>query len=370
MNQPIGLMVQYINECLSGITKAPQMWGGPESVELQAMLLLELKALALRPHSFLRDHREFRKAYLEFVEREFGSLTRMHSALIEDDRLLELPTYITKLRSFIDDRLPAENPLLESDIALELQFSRRSNVPFAKVCGYFTKFQRSVNAAVIGARQRRALENRPFRVPSITEIPPNGSGPRVRIAFDNPDPSEQFDPFNVGSTLLNALDNTMTVADWACYGGNDVDAIRGKFFNNKAMRRVASATIGIFPGDEIEAVTIGGASLHREPLTIRAESTHRVLRVIDEETEPKAFDKIGNVERADFLQKWFILRVKHRVYQCWTPMRYDLFEKAVASAPAGKIRVQGTEHRAHKAEHHIIVKEVLDVDEPPSIFDV
>jgi len=71
MSDPRAIIVQRIDQSLDLLTGAPRMWGSPESMELQVLLLLEMRAVASRPHVMRGRPSGLRDAYEQFIRSLF-----------------------------------------------------------------------------------------------------------------------------------------------------------------------------------------------------------------------------------------------------------------------------------------------------------
>ncbi len=101
--ETIMVVLQRINRSLDAMAKAPRMWGSQESLELQALLLLEMKCAVLRPgeESFIRD------AYEAFIKDTFEDppATLLSCILHKAGRGEELSSHLQRFRLIVEERL-------------------------------------------------------------------------------------------------------------------------------------------------------------------------------------------------------------------------------------------------------------------------
>jgi hypothetical protein len=100
-------IVAYIDRRLATMIRAPGTWGSPESLELQALLLLEVRTFALRPRAHAENPYEVRNLYAQLVRRRFHcspNVSMAHTLCAEGD----LPQFIAALRDEVIARLPEE----------------------------------------------------------------------------------------------------------------------------------------------------------------------------------------------------------------------------------------------------------------------
>jgi hypothetical protein len=126
-------VLRWANERLDALLGAPPMWGSNEAVEMQALLLMELRALALRP---------------EASDAVFGLYT-----------------------AFLRKRFPKQGPAPLCEI---------EGAPFQATLAEFRRLL-DAKAAEAHATPRRSSRP-PFRRGSTPELPIMKSGPRLGMA--------------------------------------------------------------------------------------------------------------------------------------------------------------------------------------------
>ncbi len=92
----------WIDARMDSMLAAPQMWGSREAVELQALLLVELRSVVMRPTVDAEDSRRVLDAYAKFLARRFPNATP--APLFEHACREALPetTFTSVLREFSD----------------------------------------------------------------------------------------------------------------------------------------------------------------------------------------------------------------------------------------------------------------------------
>lgn len=80
-------LIAWLDERLAAILAAPPMWGSPDAVEAQVLLLLEMRAMVLQPAQTLAEPRGVLDAYIAHLVRRFpGQGSRpLHELLTDDD---------------------------------------------------------------------------------------------------------------------------------------------------------------------------------------------------------------------------------------------------------------------------------------------
>jgi hypothetical protein len=105
-------LMAYLDQRLASMDRAPGSWGSPESLEMQALLLLEIRTYVCRRTTYDTNPFETRNAYLRFVAREFpASKNTLMSSALGERASDDLPALIKKMREEIVAKLPPEDAL-------------------------------------------------------------------------------------------------------------------------------------------------------------------------------------------------------------------------------------------------------------------
>ena len=103
-------VIEYIDDRLETMQTAPGSWGSTESLELQALLLLELRTFILRRRAYERNPFEARNLYIKFVRDHFpGSPASLMNDAAGERSDLIVPKLIGELRRSFIERLPPES---------------------------------------------------------------------------------------------------------------------------------------------------------------------------------------------------------------------------------------------------------------------
>lgn len=104
--------IAYIDKRLTTIERAPRTWGSPESLELQTLLLLEVRSVLLR-HSMPQEKPfAVRLAYIGFIKRQLKHATAEFFApqLERLGRIDELPNLLAQFRDQVMALQKIEEP--------------------------------------------------------------------------------------------------------------------------------------------------------------------------------------------------------------------------------------------------------------------
>jgi hypothetical protein len=112
-------IVTWADQRIADMLAAPRMWGSDEAIEMQTLLLLELRALATRPEPELANPRRILDAYAAYLQKSYPD--RLHRPLFQlvepDDLGLSLAR---ELQNFVDVfrlDMMQDNPFQHSDVA-------------------------------------------------------------------------------------------------------------------------------------------------------------------------------------------------------------------------------------------------------------
>lgn len=102
--------IEYLDKRLATIDKAPGTWGSPESLELQVLLLLELRTFLLRPVAYRKNPFEVRSAFVRFIRQQVKGATAepLFVQLQRSGRVNELPQLLGEFRNHIVSDFVAE----------------------------------------------------------------------------------------------------------------------------------------------------------------------------------------------------------------------------------------------------------------------
>lgn len=114
------VIVTWVDQRMEDMLSAPRMWGSDEAIELQMLLLLELRTLALRPEELTANPRHILDAYAAFVAKIHPKTpNRPLSQIIETDHLglrlaAELRKFKNQMVSIDKGKKPVSNQVIEA----------------------------------------------------------------------------------------------------------------------------------------------------------------------------------------------------------------------------------------------------------------
>ncbi len=298
MSDTVTEAVAYIDRRLGMMKRAPKTWGSPESLELQALLLLELRTFLLRRRTYASDPYEVRDAYARFVAHKFPeSPGRFMADVLPAERLVqELPDLVAALRDEIVSTLGPEDPFRTAAVAVEVRFPAGfATPPFGKAARYVGRLISTIGAIVRGTGGRST--DAAFPVPDVRFSSHAGAGPSVMFAFDLPGGESA-----AIKAHLEALRKALSVVECAL-----IDHDRGLAQmcillpepHERTMIAQKVRRLRFTRG--IDEVRIGGEALQRLPSLLSADFGSRIDALIERIGTPYAVPDAWSSEAPELL---------------------------------------------------------------------
>lgn len=300
-------LIRWLDERTGAILEAPRMWGTcAETVEMQGLLLLEMRAFVLNPLVELREPRRVLDTYDAFLQKRFrradpGPLCRL---LGEDPEMKGLARELGAFRDALGRQTPEENPFLHSDVAVRLRFGRDRTPTASAFTGYYEEFRKAARALTRPldketGRVRKDVETvTDFELNDVRVRQSNGLPAEVLLLLQQQHPEQRsvegtFPEDEVRAGLLQLV----TMMEWA-RSGESVNALP---VDNQLQRtRLAVQAMRLFPSRGITTVELGGNLLGRsKPVELRTQDYARCIEVLSAATEPEPFDRVDEIRAID-----------------------------------------------------------------------
>lgn len=263
MGDLTGALVRHIDTRLDTMERAPNTWGSSESMDLQALLLLELRTFVLRRRTYENDPYEARDAYIGYVREHFPEAPASFlSSLVPHE---DLPRTIGEMRCDVVSVLGAEDPFEVAPIVLEIRFVKGSGAPFSAACRTFCRFERALRAVARAKGRKGAGAVIRLSTPEIRPL--DGGAAGVQMIVDTLAAGSAEEPARA------ALDSALELLCWWSGARDDEPAWMPRA---GASRDELLKYIGrLLPRGPIASVRIGGTLAGGAPIVVTREHRGR-----------------------------------------------------------------------------------------------
>lgn len=306
----------WIDETLDSMLKRPRMYGSAESVELQALLLLDLRAFIARPDAMERAPGGVFDAWLASFQRRHPGFTNvLPSAALgsihEGDEAAQFHALTEALDAFRRDLvadLAPDNPFAQHDLALAVRMQKGKRLPPAARIGSFYSLVGQVMRSVVrrgGARGKLPREYEDaiavFPAGGFEVVPENGIGAQIVMPFDWPQSTQPALPGvpSPETVVREAFGRFVSVAAWASEE-EPMQRLVQAVSDAPTRTRLALDAMRLLPAGDIEAVEIGGRAIVRElPVSLRPQARKKLLAVVAHEQKGEPFSALGTLRMVD-----------------------------------------------------------------------
>ncbi len=291
----------WAKQRMDDILEAPRMWGSNEAVELQVLLLLELRALALQPERELKNPRRILDAYTDYLGKTYPKKPNRPLFLITepDDLGLNLVAAFRAFLQAFEPTLLEENPFEHNQLAIRLRFKPGHTPKTSAVTGYYEEFRRAARATArrsgtstgrVAKQVERATD---FELADIRVTPRNGMPAETLLLLGT---TGQTD-FILDPLVHDALSGMVGLGEWASSNAG-VDELA--FDSVQRRTSLAVQTLRILPRGEVEEVALGGQMIGRpRPVVFRQGHEARILQAVGTSVPPQHFDRSDEIRAFD-----------------------------------------------------------------------
>jgi hypothetical protein len=352
-------LISWIDQRLDDMLQAPRMWGSRESVELQSLLLVELKAFVRHPSHSAEKPRYAVDAYLNFLRQHFPSRPNLPlHELLDEQPESAFTDKLVAFRSYMDQLVLDENPFEHSELAIDLTFSSDREPNATAFTSYYEEFRRATRAIVGSGKSGRPTKSvetaTDFSIEDVRVTPKNGKPASALLVLGPPVGQQDFE---VQRLVRDGLAGLVTMTEWA----DTNSELKGLAMDDLEGRtRTAVQALRVVPRRGIQSVRIGGKLIGRvKPIELRPEQEKRFVEVIGAGTSPEAFDVEDEVRAID-LDRGVLRLGKKAKTTCY--VRPDHF--ANVAEVGVRVRVVGSKFRPLNGSPFVLVAEVLPVGKP------
>jgi hypothetical protein len=357
------ILVNWVDQRMDDMLATPRMWGSDEAIEMQALLLFEVRALAMRPEQEIANPGRIMDAYAAYLAQTYPA--KPHRPLCQivepDDLGLTLAAELRKFRDAFLPNMLEENPFQHSDVAIRLTFEPDKTPTASAVTGYYEEFRRAARAVArprgkaTGRAAKNIEEATDFTLNDVRVTPPNGS-PAEALLLLGAEPPGQRELFP-NEQVRDALSNLIAMGEWASSGAELSDL---PVDDVEQRTRVAVQALRILPRRGISKVSLGGKLVGRSrPVEFYAHQERRIVDVIGATMAAEPFDRQDETRGVDLDRGVVILGQKDRL-TCHVRSG-DLGSVARAGVQA---HVRGKLFRPFSRRPFVLAEELVWLDSP------
>jgi hypothetical protein len=295
-------LLDWTNQRLSTLLEAPRMFGSDEAIEMQALLLLELKALVLQPEREIANPRRVFDIYTTYLNRTYPRKPNrpLFEIVERDDFGLNLAKELHKFLDAFTPTLLEENPFEHNTLAIQLRFKPDQLPTAAAVTGYYEEFRRAARSfarrpGTTSGRVSKDVENATdFELADLRLSPKNGA-PAEALLLLGGGVGQQS---TIASELVrSAMSSMISMGEWA---GTAEGVERLPVDDVGRRTHLALQTLRILPRGEVAEVGIGGQLIGRaRPVVFRQDYERRIVEVVGASTTPEPFDHVDEIRAFD-----------------------------------------------------------------------
>lgn len=360
-------ILRWIDKRTSDMLAAPRAWGSDEAIEMQMLLLLQFRALALRPDFDQGDPGSLVDDYMEYLTRAYPGRphTPLHRIIESDPLGFNIAGELEKVIRSFTDRLLEENPFQHNDLAIRLVFEKDRTPATAAFTGYYEEFRRAARA--VARRVDKAVGRAPKGIEEVTDFtlsdvritPKNGAPAEALLLLGAGIPSEQRD-WMAERAVRDAIADLVTMGEWAT-SEEDVSALPVDDVDQRSRTTVQA--LRLIPRRGIAKAEIGGTFIGRsKPVEFRPEHERRFVAVLGSSAPSEPFDRTEEIRGIDIDRGLVIVNRRARL-PCY--LRPELLQEVTEVGV--QAHVQGTLYKPLSGRAFVIVSHIAPVgDEPPA----
>lgn len=306
-------LLEWSESRLDALLRAPRMWGSNEAVEMQSILLMELRALALRPYASHGDINYVFESYVTFLRDKYPEHPPAPlSKLSISER--EFVDTLTTFRQEFASRFIQEDLFQHAELVMRLEFRPNCAPSAMSVTNYSDELRRATRAFARGSDQQVGRARK--EIESITDFALSD----IRVSSPNGKPGEAWIIYKCGhlpqqdhdaeGQVKGALSTISRLAQWL---DSEAPVSEVPIDDPELELRAAVQTMRLLPKRDVTEVQLGGQLLGASrPATLRSIHADRCIAILAAKSECEQFDVTDEIRGID-LDRGTIILGKKRI---------------------------------------------------------
>ncbi|MRG96491.1 hypothetical protein [Polyangium spumosum] len=360
-------IIRWIDKRTTDMLAAPRIWGSDEAIEMQVLLLLQFRALTLRPDFDHGDPGALVDAYMEYLTRTYPQCPHqpLHQ-IVEADRLgFNIANELRKVVQTFTRSMLEENPFQHNDLAIRLVFEKGRTPTTAAFTGYYEEFRRAARAVArrvdkaVGRAPKGIEEATDFALSDVRVTPKNGAPAEALLLLGAGVPSESRD-WVAENAVRSAIVDLVTMGEWAT---SDADVSALPVDDMEQRSRTTVQAMRIIPRRGIMKAEIGGTLIGRaKPVEFRPEHERRFLTVLGSSAPSEMYDETEEIRGIDLDRGLVIVNRKMRLPCYVRPEQLQEVTEVGIQA-----HVMGTLYKPLTGRPFVIVSHIVPVNAGSSV---
>lgn len=360
-------ILHWIDKRTSDMLAAPRAWGSDEAIEMQVLLLLQFRALTLRPDFDHGDPGSLVDSYMEYLTRAHPKHPHqpLHQ-IVEPDRLgFNIAAELKKVIQTFKQSMLEENPFQHNDLAIRLVFEKGRAPTTAAFTGYYEEFRRAARAAArridkaVGRASKEIEEATDFTLSDVRVTPKNGAPAEALLLLGAGVPSESRD-WVAETEVRSAIVDLVTMGEWAT---SEAEVSALPFDDVEQRSRMTVQAMRLVPRRGIMKAEIGGTLIGRaKPVEFRPEHERRFFEVLGSSAPSEIYDQTEQIRGIDLDRGLVIVNRKTRLLCYVRPEHLQEITEVGIQA-----HVRGTLYKPLTGRPFVIVSQIVPANAEPSM---
>ncbi|MEZ4298913.1 MAG: hypothetical protein R3B70_28445 [Polyangiaceae bacterium] len=297
-----GALLGWIEERTNDLLDTPRAWGSNEAVEMQVLLLLELRALVLQPERELENPRRILDTYIAYLNRTYPKQPNrpLFQIVEEDDLGRNLGRELGRFLDALGPTLLEENPFEHNRLAIRLRFKQGCIPRTSAVTGYYEELRRAVRATArkpgttVGRAPKDIEAATDFELADVRVTPMNGRPAEALLLLGGSDGQQNF---LAEDLVRDALSGMIGLGEWAGSPAG-VDDLSIDSVQRRTL--LAVQTLRILPRGDVDEVAVGGQIIGRSrPVALRQSYEGRIVQAVGTTAPPTPIERHAEIRAFD-----------------------------------------------------------------------